>query len=265
MENILNVKRLVSLINKQISENISKISVIVVVMFSVSIFGWLFTMLTSSISVISPDTRLNMIYVLTTVTMFILPYSIFSHLNHRIHGIDSTMLPASVFEKYLSMVLVSVVIVPLSVFVVCTAADFLISLISPGIYSGNLFDNNATILHSSRLGWEKISKILIITGIALFGNLYFKKNKILRTFMTIAALNIVLIIIGIILVKNGIDLSNFFGIYKISNNNNFIMSIGDDDFRVLNNAAKTIRLILGIGLPVLLYYGTYYKLKHLKF
>ena len=265
MNKILNFKRLSSLISKELSENYSKILVLLGISISVSIIGWLFTLFTSSEHGISVLSRTSTIQVIIAVVFFILPYTFYNHLNHRKNGIESTMLPASTLEKYLSMILISVVIIPLSIFVSCVIVVYIIAIVTPDIYPGYLFGNDSTNFLNSQPAFDIISSIFVMSGIALFGNLLFRKNKILKTVLSLFVINMGILILGIILIKNGVNLFEFAGFQKTAVGNGFAITMGKPGMAAFSNLAQWIKIILNIALPVLLYYGTYYRLKHLKF
>lgn len=265
MTSILNFKRLGSLISKEINENIPKISVLIGISILVSIIGWLFTLFTSSHLGISSFSRSNTITIIVTIAFFILPYTLYNHLNHKKSGIESAMLPASITEKYLSMVLVSVVIIPLAILISCISIDYIIALISPNIYTGYLFGESSNNIFAIKPGWEVISSIFVMSGVSLFGNLLFRKNKILKTVLTVFAINVVILIIGIILIKNGVHIFDFAGLENVNSGNNVKITIGKPGIDGLTAIAKWIKIVASVVIPILLYYGTYYRLKHLKF
>ena len=115
---------------------------------------------------------------LIVVFAFILsPFIYFYGINHPKKGLNEVMLPASVLEKYLNMMLFCMIIVPLSAVVLYAATDSLIALIFPKYFNGFAIREFMTIF--TDLG-DLLNVFLIMQSLFFF-NLLFSSRKILKT------------------------------------------------------------------------------------
>ena len=81
------------------------------------------------------DLRCFLIFLFGTVIMFLAPFIIYGNVNRRKRGTDYIMLPASSFEKYLSMLLVCIVVVPVTAIAACFAVDAVAATIFPSTFA----------------------------------------------------------------------------------------------------------------------------------
>ena len=160
---------------------------------------------------------------ITMVALVIIaPVKLYGRLTEKRAGSDWLMIPASAFEKFLSMVIVLCVVVPAVFFAVLASCDLLLSLIP---YYGE------SMVSSGLAAFDKIvasvnSEVFKITdaGIATIwlsfctyiltfalGAICFKKSKAAKVILCIIALDSLLSILGMIFITAfDFDFSGFF-------------------------------------------------------
>ena len=134
------------------------------------------------------------------ITVIAFPVRHYGKLTGKAAGSNWILLPVSRFEKYLSLLLITCVVVPAVWFCLMTASDYLLSVIFPHNYIQgypvmrdiymNLLDKVAGL---NWPGWcyfylSWCSNILIFT----LGALFFRKNKVVFTILVLWGLGIVL-------------------------------------------------------------------------
>lgn len=122
----------------------------------------------------------------------IAPAKLYGPLTDKRHGTDYLLLPASQLEKWLSMIIVLCIVLPLAMAAVTVASDALLSLCFGSIYSGTLFSAveysavNDAFLH---IGFSipKLCFFQWTCNVLIFalGAIWFKRAKILKTFFAI--------------------------------------------------------------------------------
>ena len=201
------------------------------------------------------------IYLLLLIYLFTFSDKVYGGLTDKVRGTSWLMLPSSRLEKYASMVLITVVIVPLCIAVPFMGLDYLLNMIFPDTYGGSVTSGSFNAFMNARLddgqlftppylllGLSLVSQLLIF----LLGSLWFKsRNKSGKTFICLMALSILLMIVGYAIMKCfGGDFETILGA---------IASLKD--------ASSSIRIgwyaweIIWVALPAVV---IYYRLKTLK-
>ncbi len=136
-----------------------------------------------------------------------IPAKMYGRLTERRKGSDWLMIPASAFEKFLSMVLIACVATPVSFFVLSGCCDWLLSVVFPEYYGASntvhvwnsLFRTDFGLNDNSLLSTSASSLTLILFGslcinILAFtlGAICFKKGKGGKTILCYFALSILL-------------------------------------------------------------------------
>lgn len=200
------------------------------------------------------------IFIVYLVVIFGAGTKIYGNVTEKRAGSDFLMLPASTFEKWLSMALVVCVAVPLVLLVLLFASDGLMSLIFPISYGTRIFSLAPLQEISSTLAEEGISinlpaflflqwclDILIFT----LGAICFKKAKVAKTLLCLMGFGMVLSTLMVIIVgHNGGWYSNWF-----------------EEFEDPVLAVSRINWFFSIAYTVLiggLLGATYYRLRTLK-
>jgi hypothetical protein len=148
----------------------------------------------------------------TAAILFIMvfPSKAFGFITEKAKGSSWLMLPASRFEKYLSMMLISLVLVPLAFFLTYLLSDALVCLVD-GKCGGSIFSSWSIINNIDpseediKLGgnglWFIVSWVLQTSSIFLLGALLFKKSKVLKTILSLFVISMLLSIIMVTVVK----------------------------------------------------------------
>ena len=144
------------------------------------------------------------------VTAIMFPSRVYGHLTKKKAGSDWILLPASTMEKYVSMILVTCVVLPIVWFATICACDFALSsffvdygpfaAFKPFRIMDKLFENISTDvpfifngLSTIYISW--VCNILTFT----LGAIFFRKNKVVYTFLALFAIGLVFTIgLGIV-------------------------------------------------------------------
>lgn len=154
--------------------------------------------------------RITMFAVAFTVSILNFPVKQYGKITDKRFGAEYLMLPASTFEKWLSMVAVSCIIVPFVLFALLLGSDALMSLIFPGTYGQCLtcgdmnalwvsFGEDEVGVAGSPLGILWLNWIEMVLCFNL-GVLVFKKSKIGKTFLVMIGFSFVCSILSILIV-----------------------------------------------------------------
>ena len=187
MNEIFNKNRFFKLLRKEFSER-TNIIVKIAAIFSLLLAVYWLSLIIFDGGAVSVSSRTGYLFAATFITMFIAPFNLYRNYNHPKRGIESVMLPASVTEKFLSMLTNTVVLLPLITFGSILIADAILATVTPKIFSGYIFSS----LGSSQNSFVSILKALIAQFGFIFGNFLFQKNKALKTILTGAGLYMVL-------------------------------------------------------------------------
>ncbi|MBR3616638.1 MAG: hypothetical protein IKL56_08485 [Bacteroidaceae bacterium] len=169
-----------------------------VVFASFLVAAWLFTIA----SEYPFDSRTNFITVLFFFAIFLSPYFVYKEMNNRKKGYFYAMLPASTFEKLLSMTLVSVVVVPAVVYLSLSVTDVLLYALScagAGYFTGLEFCNPFNLLTDVdivNLKWNFGDELAALfsgkhivlwcvmnISVVMMFNSIFRKHKIIKTLL----------------------------------------------------------------------------------
>lgn len=125
--------------------------------------------------------RLDQYSVMCVFLVFFAPFKIYYAFRDKQGRTSFLMLPASTLEKFASMVLVSLVLVPVSFCLCSFLLDVILSLLLSGQY-GSVVTVDYDILASGFLG------LFCIAGAAILGNTLFKKGAPGKTLLCIIIL-----------------------------------------------------------------------------
>ena len=144
--------------------------------------------------------NLNGIYVLVGILAMIMPTQLYGVVNDRQRGVPYALLPASALEKFLSMFLVCVVIVPVILRTLVLGIEGLLALFT-AVGGPDGFFNCPFTADTIELYFRDLGMMVIFQSAFFFGNLLFKKNKILFTFLWLAILHIVIFLLGMLVLE----------------------------------------------------------------
>ena len=160
---------------------------------------------------------------LFSISCFIGPFVVYKYFNDRKKGYAYAMLPASTLEKFLSMLLICVIVLPMISYVALVASDALLYLVSIcGV--GGFFDigvYNPLVITFEGYNFNISTPLSYIStiSVSMMFNSIFRKSKIIKTILVSMAVSFFSVIFVSTL---AINLSNDI-IYKI---HDFFLSLG---------------------------------------
>jgi hypothetical protein len=199
------------------------------------VFSVIFSLIITGEAVVLPHTvKLALFGITALVVILSAPTKLYGSLTERRAGTDWLMLPASSFEKFLSMAIMLCIVLPLVVFGLFVVCDLLLGWIVPA-YGESLFKTfKDTISFAGLADMEDISIVSPTGGGTLasvfmgwcasvlpfgLGAICFKKGKAAKTILCIFALEILFSFLIVILFKGGYEsgfeygqrMADFFG------------------------------------------------------
>ena len=185
---------------------------------------------------------------------------IYGNLTEKKAGSNFLMLPASTFEKWLSMGLIVCIVLPVVLFVLQLGSDALVSFLFPNTYGDRLLalvpmqELKDTLLENGvRVNWLGIILLEWSEYVLTFtlGAICFKKSKVAKTILCIFAISMVLSTIGMIIVgHSGTFYFNWF-----------------EQFDTATKAISALNWTLSIAFAIYvggLLGGIYYRIRTLK-
>lgn len=153
------------------------------------------------------------------VAGMVFPTKMYGDLTERRAGSAWLLMPASSFEKWLSMILICLLVVPVLLGALLLGSDAALSAIFPQNYGRSLvyWLFNVNSLLSDRSGLEIEFNIPLIifyewTGAILpflLGAIFFKKSKVAKTFLSLMLLGFVFSTLSMLLIGNvNIDMND---------------------------------------------------------
>lgn len=169
--------------------------------------------------------RIFCAFVVVVSLVMSFPSKVYGQVTDKRFGTSYILAPASVFEKWLSMVLVACVVVPLVVGVLFFGSDFLLGVIFPEAYgtpllSGGFFADIAVVLNHSVSGFSVWFVLWLYWCVHVLsftlGAVFFKRNKPLKTLLVLAAVGFISMMVFVVIVGDyaldGEDfITRFFG------------------------------------------------------
>ena len=162
--------------------------------------------------------------VLTTIMLITIQSKCYGYITDKRPGSNWLMLPVSTFEKFLSMIINIFIIIPLLFFTCYIGIDIIISLLDP-TYTNNIIETIKNPIAEFSKDFDMKNEgieVRIMTGKALLsgvndviitletfllGALYFKKNKVVKTILTLIAISIIVSIFTTpFVIKNAVDM-----------------------------------------------------------
>ncbi len=197
-------------------------------------------------------------------TFILSPFIYFYGVNHPKKGLNEVMLPASVLEKYLNMMLFCMIIVPLSAIVLYGAMDSLIALIFPKYFNGFTIGGFMTIF--TDLG--DLLMINLILQSVFFFNVLFSSRKILKSigaFMLIGVATTILSATVMIIADKA-------GTFESLARTDITIYKGDRGYFDINKSdhflfiyLQLVRIFTTIVVPIGLMIGSYFILKNKRY
>lgn len=153
------------------------------------------------------------------VTVLIIPARTYGFITDKRAGSEWLMIPASRLEKFVSMILVTIVVVPAVFTGLSFISDWLLSLTSDkygmALASFNLndaIDVSSDELHIAGNGfWFVYMGVSVSLLTMLLGALFFKKQKVAKTILALLGISFVFSVIGIpVIVNDLVDFESLF-------------------------------------------------------
>ena len=227
------------------------------------ILTWIFTgrLGTTTISV-----RASWIALITLLVVIMAPSRLYKNSNESGSGLYFAMLPASKIEKYISMLLVTMVICPLIFLLSSLVIDTLLWLI--GMIDGDetgaiwsLFSySDQFIYYNTSMGIGSLILSIVISylctqSIFLFTSTIFKSHKVTKTILWLLLIGFVMsVIVMPIMMSLGINYSE-----------NIYMYLSESDVAKMVSNVYIINLVLEALFAIGLYIWTGFRLKNMKY
>ena len=258
MNDIFNINRFGKLLVKDLRMMCNKMWIAPVILVSVYVLSWVINAISNwSVTQIPPIDDLP--FAVMIIFILLSPSMIYNDVNGKYTGLEFALLPASALEKFLSMLFVTVLALPLSLIVVHVALNAL-SLLVAYIAGAKIAGTGLYYLYN--IGgitiWECLFRTAIFISAYFLGNLCFKNHKFIKTTVLIIALFVTVLIVGtwIVASKLGLAVTVFF--------NSFV-----EDPEALGRNWMIFRDIMDwvmfAILPISLYVISFFKIKKLQY
>ncbi len=153
--------------------------------------------------------RSSVFVMAASIFLVLFPSKAYGFLTDKAEGSAWIELPASRLEKFTSMMLISLIVIPVIFFLVYLISDGLVCLLDKScggsVFSAwsnihlNGIDDPEEVWFVNKGFWFMVNGVLQTVSVFLLGALIFKKGKVAKTILVLFALSIILsIIFGII-------------------------------------------------------------------
>ncbi len=154
------------------------------------------------------------------VTMITSPSKIYGHLTDKKAGTDYILMPVSVCEKTLSMIIVSALVIPIALAVMLLGVDAVMGLIFPSYYGAPIISEfRLPVLFGAEEIVDGVSVNFIMLYITycvtavlpfLLGAIVFKKSKAAKTILVLMGISVISTIVGLPFIEKLNDIEKFF-------------------------------------------------------
>ena len=269
MDNIFSFNRFGKLLKKEFSEYFQRFGITILVFLSFIIIAWGISLLFGVDKMFSVNTRSIGIYSLTALVALFAPFIVYGYANHPKKGIYYTMLPASSFEKFLSMVIYILIVTPVVFLLTAVLLDSLIVTIKSPENTQYLF---STLFSKNTLALTQYSDLFQNISIFMLANMIFKKQKVAKSLLSIIGISIILsVLVGKIVETAGIEA--FFNMDAMNNITEYVDGNSFPNLLNMRHFAKELLApwfwyfitITSIVIPLAALTGTYFKIKTQKY
>lgn len=145
----------------------------------------------------SGGVRFGVFAVMSTIFVMLFPSRAYGEITNKAKGSEWLMLPASRLEKFASMMLISLVVIPLVYIVVYFLSDTFVCLLDKSCgdslmsFRINKEINSSDFIIPANGFWILAANIVEYVSIFLLGGLIFKKWKVVGTVLVLFALGMV--------------------------------------------------------------------------
>lgn len=137
--------------------------------------------------------RVQIIQFLLFCCSFIAPFKIYKEFRSR-HGQASfIMLPASIFEKFASMFVISLMLVPIAFLLMSLALDYFAVLLFSNMGHDGFFLRYEGFISPADIDFSLCCPVIFtLVSAAIFGNVIFKKRAVAKTMLCVIAMAYIL-------------------------------------------------------------------------
>lgn len=214
MSNIFNIKRFGEYLLYDLNRLKSRYLLGIVTLGVIPIAAFLceyVSVLVQKLPLTEIDTDVN-IAIITALMLFypiFFPAKYYGYITDKKAGSDWALLPASALEKFLSMLIITLIVAPVLVFAVLLLSEFLISLVVPEVYTElrilSMFDFVSVEAAVAAI-FSMVNTVLCFT----LGAVCFKKAKMAKTLLAMFAVSLILtalvFLVGNLILDSGAEL-----------------------------------------------------------
>lgn len=259
MNNIFQINRFGKVLSKELKEYFPKYG-----SFELSLLaGYVLYYVIKAIfgdSPADPSDRIVPLMIFVMTCCFAAPFKLYGNANDKKLGITYAMLPASSLEKFLSMLINTVIVTTVGFTAAIFCLDTILSLIPlKSGFAGTLFCGD--IFNAENI--KMFFSIMLMQSAFFFGNLLFMKHKVSNTLLYFIALHFLIIVLVAIGFK-------VFGFSSLNMADGTIMMDGkpfdsEEFYGSIEVVAKICFYLYSVGLPLAFYALSYYKIKTQKY
>ena len=143
--------------------------------------------------------RSNVFWMSMFVMAVTMPVKCYGGLTEKKTGSQWLMIPASKLEKFLSMVLITAVFIPMIAFCVSLGLDALLCAVDHTCGS--------SLISAFISADQKINSIISLALSFLLGSIFFKSSKTVKTFLVLFALGTVTMTVLFMILFNGVNIA----------------------------------------------------------
>lgn len=208
MNNTFNLSRFGKVLAKDIRNLIPTYGRVLLGVALLPLAFWLSNLITEPLEMTCAENRQYELISVVAIVLAITPSFVYANCNRAKKGIHFAMLPASKLEKYLSMIVVSLVMAPVAVMLIITLVDLLLTLLPFGPYKTWLWETCSMAYYDSGIDYTYfrdegeslpffapcflIASAVSTGGLYMFTNTLFQKNKVINTILWCLLLGFVL-------------------------------------------------------------------------
>lgn len=192
-----NGKRFWKVFSKELNEYTKYFGLSFLCFMGCSILIWLLDVLIPSSIPTSVSSRMITLSFVAILAAISVPSKCYGYITSKNRGLTYALLPASAFEKTLSMFCISSVFSILLIFAGLLVGDTLMHAITPQVYPDVIFAQPNFILTLCSC----IFSVINVQAFFVLGNLLFKKQKMSKTFACLIGLGILFSIIMFVIVN----------------------------------------------------------------
>lgn len=244
MEKIININRFAKVVKNEIIINSKKYLTlfgIALIPFIVALIFSFFTYF--SVGIFSYVTFVGVICVFA-------PFMLYKNLFHRIKGVHYTMLPAKNSEKFLSMMVQNLFIIPLLLYIIV----FVCMLFLGDVYDESrasillqaIFCTPKNIIGENSFFYSAYWNTITFQSIAIWGVTFFRSHKVRKTLIVFLSLGFLISIIFMIIVLIMAKMGHSTNLNGLS----FVFS---------KEIVNTTVHIISIVFPFVMWFWSYYK------